>query len=190
MHRVVSLTAAALFSLSMAVNAAPKWTFDKASDIEGWTAVNQTALSVEAGVLKVAASTGADPYFFPGGEWNKVSYETFSGKAFPTLYMRLKTSPASTWQIYYITVEDTAWGEVQRQNFDVADTGGSFKDITVKMERGGWQEHNVKVFRLDPGTAAGVSAEIDYLGFEPMTTTAVQPDGKAAATWAELKGMR
>jgi hypothetical protein len=193
MRRYASCVAIGLFAVVLSSHAAkaPSWTFNDAADIQGWAAINQTTLKVENGVLKVGPSTGPDPYFFPGGEWNKVSWEPFSGKEFNTLYVRLKASPAGTWQLYYVTVENGAWGEDQRQNYDVPDTGGQFLDAQVMIERGGWQERTVKGFRIDPGTAAGVSAEIDYLGFEPMlVATSVEPRGRLATSWARLKAGR
>ena len=54
------------------------------------------------------------------------------------------------------------------------------------MERGGWQEHTVNHFRIDPGTAAGVMAEIDYISAE-SPIAAVEGKGKLLVLWSELR---
>ncbi|MBD3184907.1 hypothetical protein GF312_21675 [Candidatus Poribacteria bacterium] len=165
--------------------AAPSWTFDDPEEIDTWSAVNQCNYSVENGVL-ITESTGGDPYLFPGGEWNVVDWEPFSGAAYTTIYMRLKLNQASTWQVYYITEENGTWGEEQRQNFEL-EASDDFVDVTMVMERGGWQDHTVNHFRIDPGTVAGVVAEIDYISLEPLAASAVDSKDKIATTWAKIK---
>ena len=168
--------------------AQPEWTFDDPAEIEGWSALNQVTLTVENGVLKTV-SLGDDPYFFPGGEWNTRDWEPFSGKDFPTIYLSVKVNTTNTWQVYYVTQEETGWAETQRQNFDVEATG-DFVDLEVVMERGGWQERTVTGFRIDPGTSEGIESEIDYISLKgvPKTVeTAVKVSGKIATSWGQLK---
>jgi hypothetical protein len=177
-----------LLSFSLAISgsvlAAPSWTFDDPDEIAGWSAVNQCNIAVEDGVLKTE-STGADPYIFPGGEWNTVDWEPFDGGAYSTIYMLLKVNVASTWQVYYTTEENGAWGEEQRQNFEL-EASDDFVEVAFVMERGGWQEHTVNHFRIDPGTVAGVIAEIDYISLEsPMAP--VESKGKLTVLWSELR---
>jgi hypothetical protein len=161
---LMALSLSLLLVLSGLALAAPTWTFDSPDDIATWSAINQCNVSVENGVLKTE-STGADPYFFPGGEWGVVDWEPFSGADHSIIYMRVMVNVESTWQVYYITEENTAWGEEQRQNFVISATG-SLENVEFLMEDGGWQEHTVTNFRIDPGTEAGVIAEIDYISLE------------------------
>jgi len=164
----------------------PEWTFDDPAEIEGWTAINQTDLTVEDGVLKTV-SLGADPYFFPGGEWNTRDWEPFSGGEATTIYLRVKVNTTNAWQVYYVTEEETGWAETQRQNFDVEATG-DFVALEVVMERGGWQERTVTGFRIDPGTVEGIEAEIDYISLIGVPkTTSVEANAKIATSWGQLK---
>lgn len=160
------------------------WTFDTEDDVASWGAWNQLDYAVENGVLRTE-STGADPYFFPGGDWNVADWDPISGADHSSIYVRVKLETASTWQVYYVTEEDAAWGEVQRQNFDMEATG-DFADVALIMERGGWQEHTVTHFRIDPGTEAGMVAEIDYISLESPVTP-VESHGKLATLWASMR---
>ena len=180
----IFITSLVFYSFGMAVATPPQWTFDDPSEIEGWSAINQADLKVENGVLRTV-SLGGDPYFFPGGEWNTRDWEPFSGKEFPTIYLRVKVNKTDTWQVYYVTEEETGWGESQRQNFEVQATG-DFADLEFVMERGGWQERTVTGFRIDPGVSEGVEAEIDYISLVGPPT-AVEARGKVATSWAKLK---
>ena len=181
---VVVISIGLLLVLSGLAKAAPVWTFDDPDEIAGWTAINQCNVSVENGVFKTE-SIGGDPYFFPGGEWNTADWDPFSGAAHSTIYMRVKMNTTASWQIYYTTEENNAWGEEQRQNFDVEATG-DFVDVAFVMEDGGWQEHTVTHFRMDPGTEAGIIAEIDYISLEGPASP-VESRGKLAVCWSALK---
>lgn len=160
------------------------WEFETADEIAAWGAWNQLEYSVEGGVLKLK-STGPDPFFFPGGDWNNATWAPFSGADHPSIFMRVKTNKASTWQVYYVTEEDGTWGEAQRENFDVPEAP-DFTDIAFTVERGGWQEHTVTHFRIDPGTEADVISEIDYISLE-MPVSPVDVQGKLPVTWAGMK---
>ena len=180
----------------------PQWLFDgddAATELADWSAQNQLTQELAEvtdgggatrGVLKVE-STGPDPYMFQGWEWNSVNYDPFPGDTYDVLAMSVRINQAATWQVYYITVADGGWGETMRQNFDIP-AGDDFQDIEVELERGGWQEGDVSVFRIDPGTAAGVVTEIDYISFTgpPPTETAVDPQAKLATQWGRLRDSR
>jgi hypothetical protein len=186
----IGMMAMALCYFGVAFAEPPEWTFDDPAEVEGWSAINQTDLTVEDGMLKTV-SLGGDPYLFPGGEWNTRDWEPFSGKEFPTIYLRVKANETNTWQVYYSTEEEAAWSENQRQNFDVEATG-DFVDVEVVMERGGWQERTVIGFRIDPGTSEGIEAEIDYISLKghpapPGKLTAVETNGKITTSWGQLK---
>ena len=179
----------------------PPWTFDddKASndELKDWVDLNhlkplefdevKDASGKERSVLKTT-SLGGDPYMFPGGGWNVRNYEPFDGEEFDTLYIGVRVNAPNTWQVYYITEADLGWAELQRQNFDV-NAVDDFEDIEVKLERGGWNERTIIGFRIDPGTAGNIEAEIDYISFTgiPGATLAVNPKGKAATTWGKIK---
>ncbi len=179
----------------------PEWTFDdlkEAKDeLKEWVDLNQLSpLEVDEvkdgsgktrSVLKTE-SLGGDPYMFPGGGWNLRNYEPFDGEEFDTLYIGVRVNAPNTWQIYYITEADGGWAELQRQNFEVAAVD-DFEDIEVKLERGGWNERTVVGFRIDPGTAGGIEAEIDYISFNgnPNEAEAVDPKAKLTTTWGTLK---
>jgi len=107
MKLCITLVVFCLILATGALAAAPRWTFDDPKDIATWSGINQCKISVEKGVLKTE-STGEDPYFFPGGEWNTVDWEPFSGATYPTIYMRLKVNIKNDWQVYYVTKENTA----------------------------------------------------------------------------------
>lgn len=181
---VIVMSISFLFVLSGLATAAPAWKFDDPGDIAKWGAFNQCNISVGNGALKTE-STGADPYFFPGGDWNNADWEPFSGAANPTIFMRMKVNRVGVWQVYYTTVENASWGEEQRQNFDVQ-AAANFTDIVFNMDRGGWQEHTVNHFRIDPGTEAGIIAEIDYISLNSPVTP-VHKMGKLAIQWGALK---
>lgn len=181
----------------------PQWLFDgpEAEDeLQDWGAVNQiTPLEIDEvkdaagetrGVL-LTESLGNDPYMFPGADWNNANYEPFPGDTYFTLSMSVRVNQAATWQIYYVTMGNLAWGEVMRQNVDIP-AGADFQDVEVVLERGGWQDDDVKVFRIDPGTAAGVVAEIDYISFTgpPDGAKAVDAHAKLATQWAALRDAR
>ena len=181
----------------------PQWLFDgpdAEDELVDWGAQNQL-LPLELDEVKDGAgetrgvllteSTGGDPYMFPGANWNVANYEPFPGDTYNILSMSLLVNQANTWQVYYVVVGDLAWGEVMRQNFDVP-AGDDFQDIEVELERGGWQDGDVKIFRIDPGTAAGVVAEIDYISFTgpPEGVKAVDPQAKLATQWGRFRDAR
>jgi len=141
--------------------AAPTWTFDDPCDTVPLHNVEHCIVVLRDGLLKVV-STGTDPYFFRGGGWDFADWEPFDGATYSTIYMRLKVNITSTWQVYYIAEENGEWGEEQQQDFNLEATD-DFVDVVFVMERGGWQERTIKSLRIDPGTAAGVIAEIDYI---------------------------
>jgi len=181
---VIAISLSLFLTLSGSVMAAPTWSFDDPEEIVAWEALNQMEYSVEDGIFKTQ-STGADPYFFPGGGWDLADWDPFSGAEYPAIYMRLKVNMTNDWQIYYITEENDAWGEEQRQNFTVEAADG-FTDVVFLMEAGGWQEHTVTHFRMDPGTIEGVIAEIDYMSLEgPLAP--VERTGKLVTLWGALK---
>lgn len=80
------------------------------------------------------------------------------------------------------------WGEAQRQNYTVEATG-KFEDLEVPVTRGGWNERTIVGFRIDPGTAANIEAEIDYISFTgiPGEEATVKPVGKLSAVWGRIK---
>ena len=191
-------------SLAMAQDGlVPQWLFDGGDaedELDDWGAQNQLLpLEIEevkdgAGETRsvlVTESLGNDPYMFPGADWNNTNYEPFPGGTYNTLSMSVRINQAATWQVYYITMGDAAWGEVMRQNIDIP-AGADFQDVEVELERGGWQDDDVKVFRIDPGTAAGIVAEIDYISFTgpPEGVKAVDPRAKLATQWARLRDAR
>ena len=122
---------------------------------------------------------------------NVANYEPFPGDIYNILSMSLRINQAATFQVYYVTMVDGAWGEVMRQNFDVP-FGADFEDIEVELQRGGWQDSDIKGFRIDPGTAAGIVVEIDYISFTgpPEGVKAVDPHAKLATQWARLRDAR
>ncbi len=185
MKLFVTVTLFGLILVANGIAAAPSWNFNDPAEIATWTAINQCKLTVANGVLKTE-STGTDPYFFPGGEWNKVSYEPFSGATYKTIYMRLKVNETTDWQVYYVTKENTAWGEVQQQTFKV-EAKANLTNVEFLMERGDWQKNNITRFRIDPGTKAGIIAEIDYISLENLAATAVDGKGKLPVLWSTLK---
>ncbi len=90
----------------------------------------------------------------------------------------------------YVLVDDLDWGEAKRQGFEVQG-GADFQDIEVVLERGGWQDGHIKVFRIDPGATAGVTAAIDYISFTgPPGTIAVAPHATLATEWGRMKSSR
>lgn len=198
---VISMTLILSLNGMAAKEAPPPWTFDddKASndELKDWVDLNhlkplefdevKDASGKERSVLKTT-SLGGDPYMFPGGGWNVRNYEPFDGEEFDTLYIGVRVNAPNTWQVYYITEADLGWAELQRQNFDV-NAVDDFEDIEVKLERGGWNERTIIGFRIDPGTAGNIEAEIDYISFTgiPGATLAVNPKGKAATTWGKIK---
>ena len=179
----------------------PEWLFDgqdAEEELETWIDVNQLQ-SLEIDEVKDATgeqrsvllteSIGNDPYMFPGGGWNVASYEPFDGGEYSIIYIGVRANVAATWQVYYVTEEDGAWGEVQRQNFEVGATP-DFQDLEWELERGGWQDHSVTHFRIDPGTIAGVEAEIDYIslrGLPEGNVKAVSVLDKLTTTWGQLR---
>ena len=178
------LSFAFLLAIVSSALAAPTWTFDDPEDIAAWSGMNQVNVVVEDGLLKTE-STGGDPYLYPGGSGSEVDWEPFDGAVYSTIYMSLKVNVAGVWQIYYTTEEDGAWSEAQHQNFDVQ-ASDDLVNISIVMENGGWQEHTVNHFRLDPGTAVGVIAEIDYISLESPVSP-VESRGKLPVLWSELK---
>ena len=198
---VISMVLILSLNGMVVADAPPPWTFDndKAStdELKDWVDLNhlkpleldevKDASGKTRSVLKTA-SLGGDPYMFPGGGWNVRNYEPFDGEEFDTLYIGVRVNAANTWQVYYITETDGGWAELQRQNFDV-NAVDDFEDIEVKLERGGWNERTVVGFRIDPGTAGNIEAEIDYISFTgiPGAELATDAKGKAATTWGEIK---
>ncbi len=180
----MAISLSLLLVVSGLASAAPTWTFDSPDDIASWTAINALNVVVEDGMFKTE-STGGDPYFFPGGDWNNADWDPFPGAVHSTIYMRLKVNVTGDWQVYYTTEENAAWGEEQRQNFTVEATD-DLTDVTFVMESGGWQEHSVNHFRIDPGTTEGVIAEIDYISLEGVVSP-VESKGKLPALWSKLK---
>lgn len=179
----------------------PEWTFDKKEEINNWGSMNQLNPLVidevrdKAGnkrtVLKTL-SLGSDPYVFPDGGWQGfiADIEEFDGGKYDTIYIGVRVNVSSLWQIYYITDEDGQYSERQRQNFQV-DAIDDFQDLEFNMEEGGWKKEKIRGFRLDPGTIAGVEAEIDYLSLRGVPSgvapKAIDYKGKLALTWGAVK---
>jgi len=180
---------------------APEWLFDDEEEIANWGAPNQL-MPLEFDEVKdkkdnirtilLIVSTGSDPYIFPGGDWNGFVPDigSFDGGEYDTIYVGIRVNVSCTWQIYYITEDDMAYAEAQRQDFQI-NASDNFEDLEFVMERGGWQDRVVKGFRLDPGTVAGVEAEIDYLSLrgipEDLVPKALESGGKLAVTWGTIK---
>lgn len=178
---------------------APQWTFDEDDadeKVETWAMNQMDALEIDevkdskgdTRSVLLTSSQGGDPYFYPGGASNSSSYEPFDGSEYDTLYLGVRANATSDWQIYYITEEDGAWAEAQRQNYTVEATGG-FEDLEIPITRGGWNERTVVRFRIDPGTQANIEAEIDYISFVgvPGGESPVEPSGKLSAVWGNIK---
>ena len=178
----------------------PMWTFDDKdaeTELKSWGALNQLApLEIaevkdkkgEKRMVLKTNSLGSDPYMFPGGDWNVVDYDPIDGTKYNILYMGVRVNVANTWQVYYYSNQEPAWNENQRQNYDV-NSVDDFEDIEVEITRGDWQKRDGIRFRIDPGTAQGVEAEIDYISFtgSPNPIKAVKPAGNIAVTWGSLK---
>jgi hypothetical protein len=173
-------------------NLPPEWVFDDKDEIKTWGAVNQLQPLVVETVknkngdkvtIVKTVSIGTDPHVYLG------VIEPFDGKKYPTIYIGVRANVASTWQIYYATKEDPGYSEAQRQNFQV-DASDDFLDLQFKMTEGGWQSKTITGFRFDPGTIAGVEAEIDYLSLRGVASgkpKAVEYKSKLAITWASIK---
>jgi hypothetical protein len=179
----------------------PEWLFDDDEDIQKWGGANQLQpleldevkdKKGETRTIVTTISTGGDPYIFPDGGWGGFVPDVlpFDGGEYTTIYIGVRANVSSQWQIYYITEEDGTYAEAQRQNFQV-DASDDCQDLEFVMERGGWQERTITGFRLDPGTVAGVEAEIDYLSLrgipEELVDQAVNYNGKLVATWGSIK---
>ena len=207
MKTVIILTLTFLFALSvtfvcMAVDLPPEWLFDDQDDIKNWGAMNQLApLKIKAvkdekgntRTVLITESTGGDPFVFPDGGWqgfNNAVQQPFDGKKYSIFYMGVRVNVAGAWQIYYVTEDDATYSERQRQNIQV-DSVDVFKDFEFKMQEGGWNQKTITGFRLDPGTVAGVIAEIDYISLrgipEDLKPKAVNQSGKLAVSWGEIK---
>ena len=52
----------------------------------------------------------------------------------------------------------------------------------MKLERGDWNKRTVVGFRIDPGTAAGIEAEIDYISFTGIPNKAKAVDAREKLT--------
>ena len=171
---------------------APEWTFDDEDEVKDWRVVNHLLplefdevldkKGEERTVIRTV-SLGNDPYMYLDG------IEQFDGGDYTTIYIGVRANITNTWQVYYITNEDGVYSERQRQNFEVSKSD-DFLDLEFVMENGGWQDEMIIGFRLDPGTAAGVEAEIDYIslrGVPEGVHKAVEYGGKLAATWGDIR---
>jgi hypothetical protein len=181
-------------------NLPPEWVFDDKDEIRTWEGLNQLQPLVvdtvknkngdKVTILRTV-STGVDPYVYPGGNGGGFGgdIEPFDGKKYSIIYIGVRANISNLWQIYYYTKEDPTWSENQRQNFQV-NASDDFLDLEFKMTEGGWQTKTIKGFRLDPGTIAGVEAEIDYLSLRGVASgkpKAVEYKSKLAITWGEVK---
>ena len=178
----------------------PEWLFDSNKDIEHWGGMNQLQpLEIddvkdakgETRSVVITVSTGGDPYIFPDGDWGGFIADVppFDGGEYPIIYIGVRANVTATWQIYYVTEDDGEFSERQRQNFQVA-ASDDFLDLEFEMETGGWQDEVVTGFRIDPGTVAGVEAEIDYLslrGIPEGLEQAVDQTGKLSTTWGSIR---
>ena len=179
----------------------PEWVFDNKDEIKNWGSANQlqplaidTAKNKKGDKVTITktVSLGTDPYIFPDGGWAGFLagvQQPFDGKKYPIIYIGVRVNVTSTWQIYYYTDQDSAYSERQVQNFPV-DASDDFVDLKFNMSTGGWQEEEIRGFRIDPGTFAGVEAEVDYVSFRGVPggmTKAVESKRKLAITWGEMK---
>jgi hypothetical protein len=206
MKNIIIMVLFCLFSVPVIAlcqdkNLPPEWVFDDKDEIKNWGGANQLQPLVIETVknkkgdkvtIVKTVSTGTDPYIFPDGGWSGFIagvQKPFDGKKYPIIYIGVRANVTSTWQIYYYTDQDSAYTERQVQNFPV-DASDDFLDLEFKMTVGGWQEEEIRGFRLDPGTLAGVEAEIDYLSIRGVPggkLKAVESKGKLAVTWGEVK---
>lgn len=205
MKRFILIASLCIFCIPMIVfcqdeNLPPEWFFDDKDEIANWGGINQLK-PLEVDTVKNkdgknvtilrTVSTGSDPYVFPGGGWTGFVADIgeFDGGKYPIIYIGVKVNVSNQWQIYYYTKEDPSYSENQRQNFQV-DASDDFLDLEFEMTQGGWQDRTIRGFRLDPGTMAGVEAEIDYLSFLGPASgkpKAVEYKSKLAITWGEVK---
>ncbi|MBM3212011.1 hypothetical protein FJZ33_07320 [Candidatus Poribacteria bacterium] len=185
-----------------AAEEAPEWLFDNQDEIKNWGGMNQMAplkldkvkdQKGDTRTVLITESLGGDPYVFPDGGWggfNPALRKPFDGKKYNTIYMGARVNVASAWQIYFVTDEDGAYSERQVQNFQV-NAVDVFEDYQFKMTNGGWTQEQIMGFRLDPGTVAGVKAEIDYLSLRGIPAgvkpKSVDNSGKLAVTWGKVK---
>ena len=171
----------------------PEWLFDDDDEIVGWQNLTQL-LPLELDEVKdksgedrtvlLTVSTGGDPYVYTNVTM------PFDGGEYTTIYIGVRANITNVWQIYYITEEDGTYSERQRQNFEVSKSD-DFMDLEFVMENGGWQDEIVTGFRLDPGTVAGVEAQIDYISLrgipDDALPKAVEYSAKLAFTWGGIK---
>jgi len=178
----------------------PQWTFDDKDaekELGTWGGQNQLK-PLEIKDVKdsqgntrsvlFTSSLGGDPYLYPGGDSNSCDYDPFDGSKYDTLYLGVRVNATNDWQIYYISKEDMSWAEAQHQNFTVEATG-KFEDLQIPVTQGGWNKKTIVRFRIDPGTAANIEAEIDYISFTgvPGGKSPVEPNEKLSTVWGKIK---
>jgi len=127
------------------------WTFD-AGD-EGWTAVNDCALSVQGGTLRIR-STGGDPY---------LRGPTVKIRGPIAAKLRAKCATAGRGQIFWTTAASPGWGERKSAGFDLVHDG-EWHEYVVPLEVRG----TLTGLRLDPGTAPG-EIQVDAIELQRLT---------------------
>ena len=107
-------------------------------------------------------------------------------KEHPILYVGMSLSENnSKLEFYYVTEDDAQWSERQVKRWNDLAPTGEMEQFEFEM---GWSGTIIGL-RIDFSDVAGIEIEIDYLSFvgHPGELEAVDPSGKVAAAWAEIK---
>jgi hypothetical protein len=202
-HRIVLIGAVSILAVAVCFSAElfaaeldpenPEWLFEERNDTEGWGNQNSiTIIGAEDGVLKLE-TTGTDPYIFCGMIDNAAlvwadqpPYLNVDASDHPILYAGMSLSENNNKvAFYYVTEDDAQWSERQVKRWENLVPTGEMEQFEFEMEWSG----TITGLRMDFSDEAGIEIEIDYLSFvgHPGEPEAVEPSGKAAAAWAEIK---
>jgi hypothetical protein len=130
--------------------------FNTAGDFDGWTGFTRvTSPTVVGGILK-GTSSAADPFFSRSGF-------SFFGSSVANLIVKMKVSTVDSLQLYWGRVNSTGFGNPKVVSLPVS-PANTWQVVVVPLAANvEWAGQTITSLRLDPGTLASQSFEIDWV---------------------------
>jgi hypothetical protein len=134
----------------------PAWEFNRAGDVEGWTANGDLSTPMVSGGSLSTTSMGADPQLLsPSGLDINAEHQN-------VVEIRMKASAGNQAELFFKTSDDTAFSSAKRLVFAIPNNT-SLVTYRLDMRKvSGW-EGSIDRLRLDPSDASGARIDLDYV---------------------------
>lgn len=130
--------------------------FNTAGDFDGWAGFTRVTSPTVVGGVLTGTSSAADPFFSRHGF-------SFPGSSVANLIVKMKVSTVDSLQVYWGRVDSTGFGNPKVVSLAVSRTNTWQAVIAPLAGNGEWAGRTITSLRLDPGTLASQSFEIDWI---------------------------